>query len=380
MLTENANFLTIDGYSLVVRKDGSDTEKGKCRGLLIYARAGMVVAQYDNAEIRAATEVCAVRVSGWEKGNSLTVALAYRPPRPAGSNEDNGNTEAMCRMIKSIPGPAILVADMNCPSINWREQHTTHNGEKLLLEAMQDAFWTQHVLGPTHRDGNCLDIVGSSEDDLVTNVESIGRISDHDLLEIELRSPVSEDEGQEEVPDWAKLDVEGLKADAEATDWTEILENKEAEDMWKAFRSKMEELTIKNLPTKKRRTRFRPQWMTRRVEKEIKIKRRLWKKYTNTRDTTNLKNYINKEKEVKTMVRRAKRDLERKLVRGCKENPRPLMSYMKSMRGNRSRHAGLSETYSLSMELSATRFCIELFHRMGHPERVMIYPVRLRTL
>ena len=71
-------------------------------------------------------------------------------------------------------------------------------------------------------------------------------------------------------------------------------------------------------------------------EKEIKIKRRLWKKYTNTRDTTNLKNYINKEKEVKTMLRRAKRDLERKLVRGCKENPRPLMSYMKSMRGNRS--------------------------------------------
>ena len=34
------------------------------------------------------------------------------------------------------------------------------------------------------------------------------------------------------------------------------------------------------------------------------------------------------------MVRRAKIDHERKLVRGCKENARPLLSYMKSILGN----------------------------------------------
>ena len=200
-----------------------------------------------------------MQVSDWESKTSLIIALVYRPPRPAGTVEDNGNTEAFCRLIKSLPSPAVLVGDMNCPSIDWKIQHASHKGEKILLESIQDAFWTQHVHGPTHRDGNCLDIVASSEEDLVANVESVGRISDQDLLEIELFSPVHEKESLGEVPDWTKLDISGLRADAEATDWEEILENEGTEAMWKAFRTKVEELTCRNLPNKRKRTRLRPQ-------------------------------------------------------------------------------------------------------------------------
>ena len=39
------------------------------------------------------------------------------------------------------------------------------------------------------------------------------------MLEIELFSPISEEESQEQVPDWAKLDIDGLRADAAAPDW-----------------------------------------------------------------------------------------------------------------------------------------------------------------
>ena len=38
---------------------------------------------------------------------------------------------------------------------------------------------------------------------------------------------------------------------------------------------------------------------------------------------------------MKNLVRKAKRNLERKLVSECKNNSRPLMLYMKSMRGNK---------------------------------------------
>ena len=142
-------------------------------------------------------------------------------------------------MIKSLPSPAILAGDMNCPSIDWKAQHTTHKGEKRFLEAMQDAFWTQHVLIPTHKDGNCLDIVASSDEDLVANVESIGRLSDHDLQEIELLNSVTEEESLEEVPDWAKLDIAGLRDDAASTNWTELLSNKDTEGMWLSFKTKL---------------------------------------------------------------------------------------------------------------------------------------------
>ena len=82
------------------------------------------------------TEACAVQVSGWESNKYLTLALAYRPPRTAGSVEDNGNTEAMGCMIRSLPSPAVLVGDMNCPSIDWKDQHATNKGEMIFLKAM----------------------------------------------------------------------------------------------------------------------------------------------------------------------------------------------------------------------------------------------------
>ena len=137
------------------------------------------------------------------------------------------------------------------------------------------------------------------------------------------------------MPDWAKLDIDGLRSDASAVDWKELLATKDTEAMWKTFKTKLEEMTSRNLPTKRRRTRYKPQWMTKRVEKEIKLKRRLWKKYKYTKEKKDLKTYLNKEKEVKNLVRRAKRNIERKLVSECKNNSRPLMSYMKSMKGNK---------------------------------------------
>ena len=51
--------------------------------------------------------------------------------------------------------------------------------------------------------------------------------------------------------------------------------------------------------------------MTNRIEKEIKIKRRMWKNYKNNRVMNNLNTYLEKEKEVKKIVRRANRDLEK---------------------------------------------------------------------
>ena len=47
--------------------------------------------------------------------------------------------------------------------------------------------------------------------------------------------------------------------------------------------------------------------MTKKVEKEIKTKRRLWKRYKSSKEILNLKKYLEKEKEVKNMVRRAKK-------------------------------------------------------------------------
>ena len=38
--------LALDGYQCIVRKDGTDTVDGKCRGLFIYCKAGIKQAEY----------------------------------------------------------------------------------------------------------------------------------------------------------------------------------------------------------------------------------------------------------------------------------------------------------------------------------------------
>ena len=48
-----------------------------------------------------------------------------------------------------------------------------------------------------------------------------------------------EEESLEEVPDWAKLDIDSLRADAASTNWTELLAEKGTESMWELFKSKM---------------------------------------------------------------------------------------------------------------------------------------------
>ena len=74
------------------------------------------------------------------------------------------------------------------------------------------------------------------------------------MLEIELFSSISNEESQEQVPDWAKLDIDGLRADAAATDWTKLLDEKDTESMWNVIKSKIDEISRKNLPTRRKRT------------------------------------------------------------------------------------------------------------------------------
>ena len=49
-LTSDA-FLSLDGYNLVVRADGLDTNNGWCRGLLIYVRVGVKAARLESTII-----------------------------------------------------------------------------------------------------------------------------------------------------------------------------------------------------------------------------------------------------------------------------------------------------------------------------------------
>ena len=57
---------------MVVRKDGEDTHKGKGRGLLIFAKAGMVVVPIKDPRIDNINQAAGVRVTFDDTSNAIS--------------------------------------------------------------------------------------------------------------------------------------------------------------------------------------------------------------------------------------------------------------------------------------------------------------------
>ena len=93
-----------------------------------------------------------------------------------------------------------------------------------MLTLLQNKFWTQLVRGPTHVDGNTLDLVIPSTTELVAKVEVmdyLGPGCDHNMILTNLVGPARDQTTKEEVPDWSKADYNAMREAFEAVNWEE---------------------------------------------------------------------------------------------------------------------------------------------------------------
>ena len=75
------------------------------------------------------------------------------------TDKDGGNTARMCQALAKLEGNVVIVGDFYMKGIDWDLWWSASNGENILLDILKDKFWTQLVRGPTHVDGNTLDLV-----------------------------------------------------------------------------------------------------------------------------------------------------------------------------------------------------------------------------
>ena len=84
------------------------------------------------------------------------------------------------------------------------------------------------------------------------------------------------------------------------------------------------------VPKRKRRNNSKPLWMRRNVMRIIRKKRRLWRHYCTTDDHHSYLAYKQVQKETTSIIRKAKRDFEKKLAADAKKNPKAFYRYMNS--------------------------------------------------
>ena len=192
--------------------------------------------------------------------------------------------------------------------------------------------------GPTHIGANTLDLLTSSNPDMVVDVEKLGYLGtgDHMMLEASIVGPAEDDETIELVPDWPTADLEAMKVAIANIDWKSEFGERSGKECMEVIYQVLDRETKKHVPMKLRRSGHKPFWMNRNILRLIRKKKGLWRWFTTDggKDYASFQAYKVVQKEVKKAVKQAKKKLERKLAKQAKKNAKQFHSYIKKKKSN----------------------------------------------
>jgi len=317
--SSNTAILDLDNYVLQhdLRKDRQDTAAGVGGGLLVYARKGITILSCDtvgqfNQYVKFVLD---------DKGTRTHFYLVYRPPR-----NDRQNMEELRILIQNAEPETVMIGDFNLPGVEWGTAGST--GCQLAEEAADKNF-VQLIDFPTHTKGNILDLILTNVPEKIVSVWEEGRLgkSDHSIIMLEFLCKSETVDKRGEVRNWKRADWDGIKRGLSDEVWPTAEDETTTEEAWRKLRCKLDELIDENVPKVKLRTRISG-WMTRDILREIRRKRRLWKK---AKDGSAEDKYLYSEAEKKTrnMIRNAKRKEEKKLSVEKEKNSKPFYNYIK---------------------------------------------------
>ena len=262
----------------------------------------------------------------------LLFALANKVPNALANKVPN-------TLVQSIPHNSILIGDFNYPEIDWPTLSCSQNPDKQFLDVVNDKFLTQHVNFPTNLtaqpDGSVtrttIDLVLTNNDNLIGSVKPLGHLgaSHHTMIMVEMLAP-THNETVQLVPNYKKADFAAMRERISVIDWTAELSVKDASSSWQYFKETVTSVVDACVPMKQRRNYSRPLWMQRNALRMVRKKRRLWKHYCTTQDYESYLEYKRVQNETKKIIRRAKREFEKKLAANAKKNPKAFYSYMNS--------------------------------------------------
>ena len=226
----------------------------------------------------------------------------------------------MADFVRSTKPNSITIGDLNFPGIDW-ELGSYDGASENFFKATQDAFLTQHVDIPTQDAGNILDVILSTNPNLISSVNSAGKLgaSDHLMLLIDINCSPKLSTSSEMVQDYSKADFPQIHSDLASIDWFDHLDPLSAQAGWDKFKEILNDTVNKSIPLKLRRSSARPLWMNNNILSLIRKKRRLWSWYQSCCEYAELAAFKKVQKAVDSTIRNAKRNLERKLAKNVKK-------------------------------------------------------------
>ena len=175
-----------------------------------------------------------------------------------------------------------------------------------------------------------LDLLLSNSPEIFLNIESLGNLanSDHSIIMVDIVFNPRFNKTMELISDWKNGDADGLRLYLSSVNWETELGERSTNEAWEFFKDRIASGTDTFIPKVPRRKNSRPQWMTKNVMRLIRLKKRHYNMFMQTRLQEHKDRFRETQTKCKREVRKAKRKFEKSIA--TNGNKRPFNSYIKS--------------------------------------------------
>ena len=135
--------------------------------------------------------------------------------------------------------------------------------------------------------------------------------------------------------DFRNADFDLINSIFDSVDWNAELSDLSAQDAWELVEANLLNCIECIVPSvKKRAFSKKPGWMSRRAKNAINRKHHKWRAYKRSPNQHNWNNFVTQRNRTTEIIRSAKADFEVSLLRGSKDNPKALFSYLSTKKQN----------------------------------------------
>ena len=299
------------------KKDRINKEGG---GVLLYVR------EYLNpvdCQLEVDHELLGVVLNNLKK--KLYIYIVYRPPHQL-ADKDIDLYNILGNNIRNKL--CVIMGDFNC-LVDWKTGSSNTEG-KHLLEFANEEFLTQWVDKPT-RGKNTLDLVFSSEDNIISNLdvgEKLGK-SDHNIIRFEIESAFSREEKSFVKLNFKRADFDKLRCECRGLPLRTTVD---LEGRWYELKANFMAAQDQHIPkvkTIKNGTK-QPRWFNKDIAKAIRVRNKAHK-MSQLQPSQGSKSAHKKEcRKVDRLIRKAKLEEEDKIIEEAKYNPKAFMGHVNS--------------------------------------------------
>ena len=226
---------------------------------------------------------------------------------------------------------------------NWKQNmvsgtNASSEAAKFLLEVANSFNFTQLVNSPT-RDNNTLDLAFTNNVSAVTSTNIIPGISDHDIVEISLKtSPPRKKLPKRKIflKKKANTDLitDGLNQ-LKNSYFTKFNGSTDIDSKWNFFELGIKNIIDQHVPHKFQSSKFSLPWFKRTQLRLCKKKQKLFKKAKKTKQPAHWSNYKNFRKFVRNNLKEARNNyICNTLKNSLNDNPKTFWSYIKRLKSN----------------------------------------------